>query len=431
MSEYATLTIRGKTIKLPLIVGTEGEVGIDIASLRGETGAVTIDPGYGNTGSCESEVSFVDGEKGYLRYRGYTIEELAEKSTFLEVAFLLLRGELPTEDELASFTRDILDNMTLHESLRQFFGAFPRDAHPMAVAGAVIGSLSTFYPESMDPRNLDEVKESTRRLIAKLPTIAAYSYKHSKGQAFMYPSSDLNYVGNFLHMMFATPYRAYEPDPVVERAMDLIFILHADHEQNCSTATVRMVGSSQANLFASISAGVHALWGPLHGGANQSVIEMLHQIQDEGLDAKQFLEDVKNKKAGIRLMGFGHRVYKNYDPRAKILKKSCAEVLDRLGVDSPLLEIAARLEEMALNDEYFVQRKLYPNVDFYSGIILQAIGIPLHMFTVIFAMGRMPGWLAQWREMNANPKNRINRPRQIYTGQGKRSYVPIGQRDTK
>lgn len=428
MGEFAELTFRGRTIRLPVVEGTEGDTGLDISVLRKELGAITLDPGYANTGSCRSAITYIDGEQGILRYRGYDIAELAEHTSFLEVALLLLRGELPTRDELDAFTASVKEYMLVHEDLRHFFNAFPKDAHPMAVAGAVIGSLSTFYPESMDPKNIDESKESCRRLLAKLPTIIAWSYKHSLGRPMTYPHHSLGYVENFLHMLFSTPFREYVVDPVVARALELIFVLHADHEQNCSASTVRVVGSSQANMFASISAGVWALWGPLHGGANQALIEMLEHVRNAGLTPQQFVDQVKTRTASIRLMGFGHRVYKNYDPRAKVLKKAAFEVLDKLGVHSELLDIAVKLEEAALKDEYFIQRKLYPNVDFYSGIILQAIGIPLTMFTAIFAIGRMPGWLAQFNEMHRDPDTRIARPRQVYVGQARRDFVPIAQR---
>jgi citrate synthase len=428
MSEFAEITFRGKTVRLPAFIGSEGEIAFDITSLRKEMGAITLDPGYGNTGSCRSAVTFIDGEEGILRYRGFDIAELAEKSNFLEVAYLLLRGELPLRREYDEFSADVVENMMVHEDLRHFFNAFPKDAHPMAVAGAVVGSLSTFYPEAMNPKNLPEVRHTTRRLLAKLPTIISMSYRHSQGRPMVYPRADLGYVENFLNMLFSSPFREYKQNPDVTRSMDLIFLLHADHEQNCSASTVRMVGSSQANLFASISAGVNALWGPLHGGANQALIEMLRMIRSEGLTGKQFLEQVKNRQSGIRLMGFGHRVYQNYDPRARILKDACFKVLESIGVKNDLLDIALDLERLALADPYFVERKLYPNVDFYSGIILQAIGIPLNMFTAIFAIGRMPGWLAQWREMQEDPDNRIARPRQIYVGSKLRSFVPMEER---
>lgn len=428
LAEYAELTVRGRTVRLPIIEGTHGEIGLDIGTLRADTGAITVDIGLANTGTCTSSITYIDGEDGILRFRGYDIADLAEKCSFLEVAFLLLRGELPTADEYERFSYRVLDNMMIHEDLRHFFDAFPKDAHPMAVAAAVVGSLATFYPESMNPKNLEEVRESTRRLIAKLPTIIAFSYKHSLGRPVVYPRCDLEYTENFLHMLFSTPYRLYETPKAVTRAMELIFLLHADHEQNCSTSTVRMVGSSQANLFASVAAGVSALWGPLHGGANQAVIEMLQSILEEGISVRQYIDQIKDKRGGRRLMGFGHRVYKNYDPRAKVLRAAAQNVLDELGIHNPLLETAMELERIALQDDYFIERGLYPNVDFYSGIILHAIGIPLTMFTAVFAIGRMPGWLAQWREMHADRIQRIARPRQVYVGKSLRTYVPFSVR---
>ncbi|MCC7111768.1 MAG: citrate synthase, partial [Deltaproteobacteria bacterium] len=369
MSDKVTITWGGKSVDLPVIKGAEGEIGLDIAKLRAATGLVTLDPGFMNTGSCQSSVTFIDGDQGILRYRGYAIEELAEKSTFLEVSYLLLHGELPTRTQLGDFTHHITRHTMLQEEIKRFYSGFPRDAHPMAICAAVTGALSTFYKDSVNPHDPRHVEISTYRLLAKVPTIAAYSYKHSMCQPFMYPQNGLDYCSNFLQMMFATPCEMYHVDPVVSRALDLLIILHADHEQNCSTSTVRMVGSSNANLFASISAGVNALWGPLHGGANQAVIEMLERIEAEGLDGKSFLNRAKDKGDTTRLMGFGHRVYKNFDPRAKLIKKACDDVLDKLGVKSKRLEIAKQLEEQALKDEYFVSRKLYPNVDFYSGII--------------------------------------------------------------
>ena len=427
-SKKAQLTIDGSSYELPIIRGTENEVAVDISRLRNTAGVITIDPGYGNTGSCSSAITFIDGERGILRYRGVPIEDLAEHSTFLEAAWLLMEGELPTQEELDTFKDHITYHTMVHEDVKRFYAGFPHNAHPMAVTGAVVGALSTFYPDSMQVTNDREMEIAIHRLIAKVPTIVAYSYKHSMGQPFMSPLNKLRYAANFLHMMFATPAEEYEVDPVVARTMDLIFLLHADHEQNCSASTVRMVGSSQANLFSAISAGVHALWGPLHGGANQAVVEMLEQILASGDDGKQFLDKVKNKRAGTRLMGFGHRVYKNFDPRATILKRACFEVLERLGVSTPLLDIAVQLEEIALRDDYFIARKLYPNVDFYSGIILQALGVPVNMFTTLFTIGRLPGWIAHWTEMIHDPQNRIARPRQVYTGARERPYVPMEQR---
>ena len=424
-TQSATLTYDGKSVTLPLVRGTEDEVAADIEKLRAQTGMITLDPGYGNTGACKSAITFIDGEKGILRYRGYPIDELAEQSTFLEVAWLLLHGELPTRAQLAEFTNEVTRHTLLHENFRRFFDALPKDAHPMPVCAAAVAALATFYQE---PDSDSKLQETVVRLIAKMPTLAAYSYKHSIGQPFIYPRNGLDYSTNFLNMMFATPCDEYQVDPLLARALDLLLILHADHEQNCSTSTVRMVGSSQANLFASISAGISALWGPLHGGANQQVIEMLERIEAEGGDVQKFVDRAKDKKDNSRLMGFGHRVYKNYDPRAAVLKKSCTDVLSRLGIKSRQLEIAMKLEEIALRDDYFVSHKLYPNVDFYSGIIYKALGIPINMFTVMFAIGRMPGWIAQWLEMRSDPANRIGRPRQIYTGATKRGYVAIDQR---
>jgi citrate synthase len=421
----ATLSYEGKPLELPLVRGTEQEVGIDIQKLRSTTGLITLDPGFGNSGACRSAITFIDGEKGILRYRGYPIEELAEKSTFLEVAWLLIHGELPTRTQLAGFTHEVTRHTMLHESFVRFFEALPTDAHPMPVCAAAVGALATFYQQAETEQNLND---TVIRLIAKMPTIAACSYKHSIGQPFMYPVNPLDYASNFLHMMFATPCEGYQVDPVLGRALDLLLILHADHEQNCSTSTVRVVGSSRANLFASVSAGISALWGPLHGGANQQVIEMLEHIEAEGGDAQKFVDRAKDKKDNSRLMGFGHRVYKNYDPRAQILKKACNEVLKRLGTQSRQLEIAMKLEDIALQDEYFISHKLYPNVDFYSGIIYKAMGIPVNAFTVMFAIGRMPGWIAQWLEMRRDPDFKIARPRQIYTGATKRSYAPIESR---
>jgi citrate synthase len=417
--ETVTLNYRGKSYELPLVEGTEGELAIDIGKLRAMTGLITLDPGYGNTGSCTSAITFIDGEKGILRYRGYPIEVLARNSTFLEVAWLLIHGELPTRSELAGFTERVTRHTMLHEDFGRFFGALPKAAHPMPVCAAAVGALTTFYQE---PESEQKVEESIIRLLAKIPTMAAYSYKHSLGQPNMYPHNDLDYASNFLRMMFANPCEEYEVDPVVAKTLDMLLILHADHEQNCSTSTVRLVGSSKANLFASISSGISALWGSLHGGANQKVIEMLDQIAAEHGSADRFLQRAKDRDDTTRLMGFGHRVYKNYDPRAAILKDACSEVMTALGVSSQALDIAMRLEEIALNDEYFVERKLYPNVDFYSGVIYQAIGFPVNMFTVLFAMGRLPGWIAQWREMRGDPAFRIGRPRQVYSGPTERGY---------
>ncbi len=423
----AELHIDGKIIELPVIEGSEGERAINIENLRAETGLITLDPGYANTGSCESSITFINGEEGILHHRGYSIESLADNCSFLEVSYLLVKGHLPNAAELEAFTDSILGHTMLHEDLRLFFRALPKDAHPMAACSAMVSALATFYPDSLDPRNEREVEISIHRLLAKLPTIAAYAYKHSVGQPFMYPDNSLSYVGNFLHLMFANPCEDFEVDPVVEKAIDLLLILHADHEQNCSASTVRLVGSSHANLFAAVSAGINALWGPRHGGANQEVIEMLGAIADEGLTGKQFVDRAKSRDDTSRLMGFGHRVYKNFDPRARIIKKATFDVLERLGVNSRLLEIAVELEELALKDEYFVERNLYPNVDFYSGVIYTAIGTPENMFTPNFAIGRLPGWIAQWLEMHEH-RHKIGRPRQIYTGETNRKIQPIAER---
>jgi citrate synthase len=414
------LSYNGKTVALPLIEGTEGEVAIDIRNLRAQTGLITFDPGYANTGACKSAITFIDGEQGILRYRGYPIEDLAERSSFLEVAWLLLHGELPTKAELDSFSNEIVHHTLLHENFTRFFNAFPKDAHPMPLCAAAVAAMATFYQE---PESEDTIHKTVIRLLAKMPTIAAYSYKHYIGQPFIYPKNDLDYCSNFMRMMFATPCEGYEVDPLYAKALDLLLILHADHEQNCSTSTVRMVGSSQANLFASVSSGISALWGPLHGGANQKVIEMLEWIAQNDGNAERFVARAKDKNDTTRLMGFGHRVYRSYDPRATILKKYCEQILSRVPAGSPsaqLFDIARKLEEIALSDEYYIKRKLYPNVDFYSGVIYKAMGIPTNMFTVMFALGRMPGWVAQWLESRRDPDFKIGRPRQIYTGATKR-----------
>ena len=428
MSDTAELRLGDKTIELPVVVGSEGEHAIDIRKLRSQTGYITLDPGYANSGSCQSEITFIDGEEGILRYRGIPIEELAAHSSFVEVSYLLMYGHLPSEAELAEFETKVQRHTMLHEDFKKFFSALPKDAHPMAACSATVGALSTFYPDSLDPRDPEEVDISMIRLFAKLPTLAAYSYKHSVGQPFLYPMNSLDYVGNFLRMMFGNPCEEFEVDPVVKHALDLLFILHADHEQNCSTSTVRLVGSSMVNLYGAISASINSLWGPLHGGANQAVIEMLEAIAAEGVTAREFLERAKSGDESARLMGFGHRVYKNYDPRAKVIKKACDEVLDRMGIHSPLLEIAKELEEITLKDDYFVERKLYPNVDFYSGVIYNAIGTPSNMFTAMFAIGRLPGWIAQWKELHEDPAFKIGRPRQIYTGPTRTAYTPMEKR---
>ncbi len=429
MKETAKLTYKEKSIELPVMEGTFGEKGVDISKLRATTGLITFDPGYVNTGSCNSSITYLNGEEGILLYRGIPIEQLAEKSSFLETAYLLIYGKLPNQDENKYFSESIINHSMIHESVKDFYSGVPATAHPMAVCSAVIGALATFYPDALDPRNERHVEISIHRLIAKLPTIAAYSYKKSIGQPFMYPDDSLDYCSNYLRMMFAVPCAEYHADPVIAKALDILFILHADHEQNCSTSTVRLVGSSMANLFASISAGISALWGPLHGGANQSVIEMLQNIHEDGGNINKYVDKAKDKNDPFRLMGFGHRVYKNFDPRSRILKKYCHEVLDKMGVHEPYLEIALKLEDVALKDDYFIEKKLYPNVDFYSGIIYRAMKIPLNMFTVLFAIGRLPGWIAQWVEMHKDKNFKIGRPRQIFTGATKTDYIPIEKRE--
>ena len=425
MTDTAKLNLRDREYDLPVTTGSEGEVGIDISKLRNATGAITLDSGYGNTGSCQSAITFIDGENGILRYRGYPIEELAQKSNFVEVSFLLIFGHLPNKAELDNFKFQLTHHSLIHEDMKKFFEGFPPTAHPMGILSSMVNSLSAFYPEAGYDA---DVELNIVRLLAKLKTIAAFSYKKSIGQPYVYPNNDLSYSADMLHMMYAVPSEPYEVPKVVEEALDLLLILHADHEQNCSTSTVRMVGSSEANLFASISAGICALWGPLHGGANQKVIQMLQQIQDDGGDYKKYIELAKDKESKFKLMGFGHRVYKNFDPRAQILKSQADKVLAELGVNDPLLDIAKNLEEIALKDPFFIERKLYPNVDFYSGIIYRAMGIPTNMFTVMFALGRLPGWIAQWKEMRETPGGRIYRPRQIYVGENKRPYTPVEMR---
>ena len=424
----ASLQLDGESIDLPVIVGSEGERAVDISRLRASTGLITLDEGYVNTGSTTSGITFLNGEKGILRYRGYPIEELAERCDFIEVAYLLIYGELPTSDELNTFRHSLSQHSMIHEDMRSFYNGFPRDAHPMAIVGSVVGALSTFYQDSLDVRDPDQVTVSVHRLLAKLPTIAAYSYKKSIGQPLIYPRNDLSYCENFLQMMFAVPCEEYHIDPDFADALDMLLIVHADHEQNCSTSTVRMVGSSDANLFASISAGVSALWGPLHGGANQACVEMLEQIVADGGNVKKYVDLAKDKHSSFRLMGFGHRVYKNYDPRAKLIKATCDKLLAKIERTDPLFDIAQQLEEVARADEYFIERKLYPNVDFYSGVIYRAMGIPEQMFTVLFAMGRLPGWIAHWMEMHRSPTKKICRPRQVYSGETMREFVPIDQR---
>jgi citrate synthase len=427
MSQNASITLDGKTFELPVIQGSEDEKAIDIQNLRTESGYITLDSGYKNTGATTSEITFLDGETGILRYRGYPIEQLAERSTFIEVVYLLIHGELPKKEELERFSTAITRHTLIHEDMKRFYEAYPAKAHPMGVVASITCSLSTFYPEPKSGRSKEDIELTVIRLLAKFSTIAAWAYKNSVGHPVMYPRNSLGYVENFLYMMFAMPTEDYECDPVIVNALDKLLILHADHEQNCSTSTVRMVGSSQANLYASISAGICALWGPLHGGANQAVIEMLEQILKDGGDVKKFIDKAKDKNDPFRLMGFGHRVYKNFDPRSSIIKDACDKMLNKLGESDPMLDIAKQLEEAALNDPYFIERKLYPNVDFYSGIIYRAMGIPTDMFTVMFALGRLPGWIAQWKEMLGN-KEPISRPRQIYTGAVKRNYVNIADR---
>ncbi len=428
MVKSAQLSINGNTFELPVVEGSEHELAIDIGKLRGQSGIITLDPGYKNTGATTSAITFLNGEEGILRYRGYSIEELAEKSTFIEVAYLLIYGELPNAEELGKFQNAIKYHTLVHEDIKTILTGFPSNAHPMGVLSSLVTSLTAFYPESLDPnRSKKEVDLSIARIIAKLPTFAAWTYKNQVGQPVNYPKNKYDYVSNFLYLMFANRAEEYEVNPVVARALDKLLILHADHEQNCSTSTVRIVGSSHASLFASVSAGISALWGPLHGGANQAVIEMLENIRNDGGDTQKWMDKAKDKDDPFRLMGFGHRVYKNFDPRAKILKKAADDVLQALGVDDPILDIAKGLEEVALKDSYFVERKLYPNVDFYSGIIYRALGIPVDMFTVMFALGRLPGWIAQWKEMRESGEP-IGRPRQIYVGHPARAYVNIEKR---
>ncbi|GAA3847475.1 citrate synthase [Saccharothrix violaceirubra] len=414
--------------EMKVVQATEGAPGIDLGKLLATTGLVTLDSGFVNTASCSSEITYIDGDAGILRYRGYPIEQLAEKSNFNEVSYLLIYGELPTAAQLEEFSSKISRHTLLHEDLKRFFDGFPRDAHPMPVLSSAVSALSTFYQDSLSPFDANQVEISTIRLLAKVPTIAAYAYKKSVGQPFLYPDNSLGLVENFLRMTFGFPAEPYDVDPDLVRALDLLFVLHADHEQNCSTSTVRLVGSSEANLFASISAGINALFGPLHGGANSAVLEMLEKIRNDGGDVAAFVKKVKNKEDGVRLMGFGHRVYKNYDPRAAIIKKTADEILGKLGGDDQLLDIAKKLEETALADDYFVSRKLYPNVDFYTGLIYRAMGFPTKFFTVLFALGRLPGWIAHWREMINDPATKIGRPRQIYTGPASRDFVSIDQR---
>ncbi len=428
MSNFADLNFKGKTYKLPVVLGSEGEQAIDISKLRGTSGLITIDKGFKNTGSTESAITFLDGEKGILRHRGYSIEELADKSSFIEVAFLVIYGELPTEQQLIDFKKDITHHTLVHEDVKSILDGFPSKAHPMGVLSSLVSSLTAFYPKSLDPnRSVEQINGTIIRIIAKLPTLAAWAFKNRMRQPLVYPNNNLDYCSNFLRMMFSLPTEDYHVDPIVANALDKLLILHADHEQNCSASTVRIVGSSHASLYASISAGIAALWGPLHGGANQAVIEMLEAIKADGGDVSKYVSKAKDKSDSFRLMGFGHRVYKNFDPRARIIKKAADDVLNALGVNDPILDIAKELEGVALKDQYFIDRGLYPNVDFYSGIIYRALGIPTDMFTVMFALGRLPGWVAQWKEMRENG-DPIGRPRQVYTGHNERPYIPINKR---
>jgi len=428
MTEKAKLIFKDQEIDLPIIVGTENEVGLDISKLRATTKAITLDNGFGNTGSTKSAITYLDGEKGILRYRGYSIEELCMHSSYLEVAYLVIYGNLPNKEELASFNHSITTHSMINEDIKRYYDVWPQTAHPMALLSSVVSALSTFYEDSLNSFDPREVEISIHRLLAKVPTICAYAYKKSVGQPMMYPQNKYPYCSNFLHMMFSLPVEDYDVDPVVTNALEQLFILHMDHEQNCSTSTVRIVGSSHANLFASVAAGVAALWGPLHGGANQAVIEMLNFIDNDGGDVTKFINKAKDKNDPFRLMGFGHRVYKNFDPRALIIKKSCDQLLNQLGIHDPLLDIAIKLEEAALSDPYFIERKLFPNVDFYSGIMYKAMGFPTKIFTVLFAMGRLPGWIAHWKEMIESPETKIGRPRQIYTGSRERKYAPVSER---
>lgn len=427
-SETASLKCGEHNLEFPVLEGSEGETALDISRLRKDTGLICLDEGYVNTGSTRSDITFLNGEQGILRYRGYSIEELASKCDFVEVCYLLIYGELPSVQQLNDFRDSIRSHTMLHEDMRMFYDGFPRDAHPMATLSSVVGAMSTFYQDALDPMNPDDVEVCIHRLIAKLPTIAAYSHKKSLGQPFVYPDNDLSYCENYLRMMFSVPCEPYVQDEDFVKALNMLLIVHADHEQNCSTSTVRMVGSSNANLFASISAGICALWGPLHGGANEAVVNMLEQIRDDNGDVDKYVAMAKDKTDGFRLMGFGHRVYKNFDPRARIIKSASDSLLEKLDIDDPLFEIAQKLEKVALEDEYFVKRKLYPNVDFYSGVIYRAIGIPRSMFTVMFAIGRLPGWIAHWKEMHASDNKRICRPRQIYTGSNERKFVSLEDR---
>jgi citrate synthase len=428
MTEKATLTYNGQSIELPIIEGTLGQKGIDISKLRASTGLITYDPGFVNTGSCSSSITYLDGGKGQLLYRGIPIEQIAEKSNFIETSFLIIYGHLPTQDELDDFSYHITHHSMVHESIKNLYDGFPNNPHPMAVCSAVVGSLATFYQNDLGVRDARQIEITIHRLLAKLPTIAAYSYKKSMGLPLPYPNNSLSYTENFLNMMFSTPCEKYEIDPIAAKALDLLLILHADHEQNCSTSTVRLVGSSMCNLFASVSAGIYALWGPLHGGANQAVVEMLQMIDEDGGNVEKFIEKARDPEDPFRLMGFGHRVYKNFDPRSRLVKSLAHEVLEKLNIQSPLFDIALKLEEIALKDQYFIDKKLYPNVDFYSGLIYMALKIPVNMFTVMFAIGRLPGWIAQWKELQEDKGFKIGRPHQIYKGETTKDYVPIEQR---
>ena len=428
MSNTAEITLEGKTYSMPVVTGTENERAIDISTLRTKSRYITLDQGYGNTGSCMSEITYIDGEEGILRYRGIPIEELAEHSSFVETSYLLIYGNLPNKTELDAFNHKLSNHSLIHEDMIRFYDGYPSTAHPMAILGSMVCSLSAYYPDSLVPTDKSHVDQLIPRALSKLSTIAAYSYKKSIGQPLMYPNNSLGYCKNFLSMMFSVPTEKYEMDEDIAKALEMLLILHADHEQNCSTSTVRLVGSSHANLFASISAGISALWGPLHGGANQAVMEMLREIEENGGDVKAAIAAAKDKSNPFRLMGFGHRVYKNYDPRAKIIKKYCDKILSKLKQKDPLLDIAKELEEAALKDPYFAEKKLYPNVDFYSGVIYQAIGIPMNMYTVMFALGRLPGWIAHWREMHEQGGHKIGRPRQVYQGNTLTHYRPLSER---
>ena len=428
MSGQGEIILDGKSYKLPVIEGSEHEKAVDISKLRQDSGYITIDSGYGNTGACKSAITFIDGDKGILRYRGIPIEVLAEKSDFVETSYLLIYGNLPNRAQREEFRNQLSGHSMIHEGMIKFFDGYPTTAHPMATRSSMVCSLSAYYPEHLDPKDKTHVNHLVPRILAKMKTIAAYSYKKAKGQPVIYPKTDLDYCSNFLRMMFGTPAEEYKIDPLMVKALNVLLILHADHEQNCSTSTVRMVGSSHANLFASVSAGINALFGPLHGGANQAVLEMLEEIQSSGDTVQQFIQRVKNREEGVKLMGFGHRVYKSYDPRAAIVRKHAHDILTMLGVQDPLFDIARELEDAALNDEFFIERKLYPNVDFYTGLIYRAIGFPTRMFTVLFAIGRVPGWIAQWQEMITDPDTKIGRPRQVYIGEAERGYVDLAKR---